>query len=104
MAALEKILQLQSVRTHFRTFCTSSKEKPPLILNNVENKEQSSTFWNKPNKKPSLSRRVAASFMLVSCLAYASSMKTEAKCSLETSVGVRWKTRHYIIPTDRNVF
>jgi hypothetical protein len=37
-----------------------------------------------------------ACFMLVSCLAYSSIMKMEAKCSSETSVDFQRTTRRYI--------
>jgi hypothetical protein len=40
--------------------------------------------------------------LLVSCLAYSSTMKTEATCSSETSVDFLRSTRRYI-PDDRNL-
>jgi hypothetical protein len=39
---------------------------------------------------------VAASFMLISCLAYSSTLKMEATRSSETLTGSQWTTRHYI--------
>jgi hypothetical protein len=41
-------------------------------------------------------------FTLVSCLAYSSTLKMEAKCSSETSVDFQRTTRHYI-PEDRTL-
>jgi hypothetical protein len=38
----------------------------------------------------------ATCFMLVSCLAYSSTLKIEATCSFETSVDFQWTTQHYI--------
>jgi hypothetical protein len=35
-------------------------------------------------------------FMLVSCLAYSSTLKMEATCCSEMSVDFQWTTRHYI--------
>jgi hypothetical protein len=41
-------------------------------------------------------RMLAFSFMMVSCLAYCSTLKTEATCVSETSVAFRWTWWHYV--------
>jgi starvation-inducible outer membrane lipoprotein len=43
---------------------------------------------------------LAASFMLVSCLPYPSTLKVESKCSSKMSVGFQQITKHYI-PEER---
>jgi hypothetical protein len=43
-----------------------------------------------------------AKFMLVSCLAYSSTLKMEAKCSSEESADFQQTTRHYI-PEERTL-
>jgi hypothetical protein len=44
---------------------------------------------------------LAACLMMVSCLAYYSTLKIEAKCSSETAIYFHQTTRRYI-PEDRN--
>jgi hypothetical protein len=43
-----------------------------------------------------LNAHFAACFMIISCLAYSSTLKMEAVCSSETSVDLHWTTRRYI--------
>jgi hypothetical protein len=43
-----------------------------------------------------------ACFMLVCCLDYSSTLKTEATCSSETSVDFQWTKRRYI-PDDTSL-
>jgi hypothetical protein len=51
---------------------------------------------------PTSMKQVAASFMLVSCLAYSSTLNMEAKYSFETSVDFQ-RTKWRYIPEDRNL-
>jgi hypothetical protein len=43
---------------------------------------------------------LATCYMLVSCLAYFSTLKMEVTCAFEMRVSVQWTIRHYI-PEDR---
>jgi hypothetical protein len=47
-------------------------------------------------------KKQATCFMLVSCLAYSSTLKMEVTCSSETLAGFQWTTQHYI-PQDRTL-
>jgi hypothetical protein len=49
-----------------------------------------------------LEEHVASIFMLVSCLAYSSTLKMEATCSSEMSADIQWTTWRYI-PEDTNL-
>jgi hypothetical protein len=60
----------------------------------------SSGSKNKPRKKPAL---LVTCFMLVSFLAYSSTLKIEAACFSETSVDFQRTTRRYI-PEDRPLY
>jgi hypothetical protein len=42
--------------------------------------------------------------MLLSCLAYFRTLKTEKTCSFETSVDLQWTKRRYIQKRDRTLY
>jgi hypothetical protein len=58
---------------------------------------KSSILWDiTPCRPLKVNVRQATCFTLVSCLAYSSTVKMEAKCSSETSVDIQRTTRCYI--------
>jgi hypothetical protein len=59
--------------------------------------------WNQiPPPNVYLQAELGTRFMLVSCLAYPSTLNMDVKCSSETSVGFQQTTQHYI-PADRTI-
>jgi hypothetical protein len=77
-----------------------SVEKEPMFRRNIS--PSSSGSKSKPSKKPVWSMKLATCFMLVSCLAYSSTLKMKATYSSEMSVSFqRTAWRH--IPAERTL-
>jgi hypothetical protein len=97
------------VKNELPVVCFNKTFNPDQLSNRyisgkIKKKLKSSIFWDIMlcSKKQVASRAVSAiCFMLVSFLAYSSTLKIEATCFSETSVDFQRTTRH--IPDDRTL-